>query len=138
MKKTIERYISLNQRQIALAVVLVLLVALSSSARPIGIWERYKVRYSGSVTATAYNSLVGQTDDTPWITASGTRCRPGVIASNFLPIGSKVLIEGFGDRVFVVEDRMNERYAKRLDIWMSDYGQAIQFGRRTVRYLILG
>ena len=72
---------------------------------------RYKVVFSGTVVATAYNSLVGQTDDSPWTTASGTRCRSGVIASNHLPIGTKVMIEGFGDKIFTVEDRMTtERY----------------------------
>ncbi|MDD5594493.1 MAG: 3D domain-containing protein [Candidatus Margulisbacteria bacterium] len=98
---------------------------------------RYKVVFSGTVVATAYNSLVGQTDDSPWITASGTRCRSGVIASNHLPIGTKVMIEGFGDKVFTVEDRMNRRYNKRIDIWFKDYQQARKFGVRKVKYHVL-
>ena len=92
---------------------------------------------SGEVAATAYNSMESQTDSTPWITASGTRCREGVIASNFLPIGTKVLIEGFGERVFTVEDRMNKRYKKRIDIWFRDYDDAMQFGLRKIRFHVI-
>lgn len=89
--------------------------------------------YTMQVTATAYNSDPAQTDDTPFITASGTQTRPGVLAANFLPIGTLVKIpDYFGDQVFVVEDRMNPRYDKRIDIWMEDNGEARQFGVRTV------
>ncbi|MFA6431448.1 MAG: 3D domain-containing protein, partial [Candidatus Margulisiibacteriota bacterium] len=84
-----------------------------------------------------FNSLEGQTDSTPWITASGTRCREGVIASNFLPMGTKVLIEGFGNRVFTVEDRMNKRYTKRIDIWFRHYHDARNFGIRKVKFYVL-
>ncbi|MBU0672966.1 MAG: 3D domain-containing protein [Candidatus Margulisbacteria bacterium] len=93
--------------------------------------------YSDSVDATAYNSLEGQTDSTPWITASGTRCRKGVIAANHLPIGTKVIIEGFGDQIFIVEDRMNRRYNRRIDIWFRNYGDALAFGKRKIRYHVL-
>ncbi len=97
----------------------------------------YRLVYSGKVTMTAYNSLENQTDSTPWITAAGTRCREGVIASNFLPMGTKVMIEGFGDRMFVVEDRMNRRYKNRIDIWFRSYGDAIKFGRRTLKFYVV-
>jgi len=89
--------------------------------------------YTMTVTATAYNSTPEQCDDTPFITASGTTVRHGVIAANFLPIGTMVKIpEHFGDQVFTVEDRMNPRYDKRIDIWMEEIPDARQFGVRTV------
>lgn len=103
----------------------------------LAIGHSNKVLYSGTVIATAYNSLPGQTDDSPWITASGTRCHEGVVAANHLPIGTKVMIEGFGNRVFTVEDRMNKRYNKRIDIWFRDYDDAVKFGVRKVRYHVL-
>ena len=109
-----------------------LLVSVASSAK-----LDYTIIKSGEVTATAYNSLASQTDSTPWITASGSRCRTGVIACNFLPFGTKVMIEGFGDQVFIVEDRMNRRYTKRIDIWFPKYQQAIKFGKRTIRYHVI-
>ena len=80
---------------------------------------------------TGYSSTPDQTDDTPLITASNTFVRDGVIASNFLPFGTKVRIpELFGDKVFVVEDRMHERFSDRIDIWFPDRESAKQFGLR--------
>ncbi len=98
---------------------------------------RYRILSSGVVMATAYNSLEGQTDSTPWITASGTRCREGVIASNFLPLGTKVMIEGFGNQVFTVEDRMNKRYYKKIDIWFRHYNDARKFGIKKIKYHVV-
>ncbi len=88
-----------------------------------------KPRYETTVPTTAYTSTVWQCDDTPFITASGTHVRHGVVAANFLPIGTKLKIpELYGDQVFIVEDRMNARYYKKMDIWMEDYDEAIAFG----------
>lgn len=87
-----------------------------------------------TITATAYNSVPGQTDDTPFITAAGTPTRHGIIAANFLPIGTKVKIpDVYGDQIFTVEDRMNPRYHERIDIWMEEVGDAKKFGVRNVR-----
>jgi 3D (Asp-Asp-Asp) domain-containing protein len=109
----------------------------SSTAQEALIKGKYRIKKSGAVTATAYNSMESQCDSTPWITASGTRCREGVIAANFLPFGTKILIEGFPNQIFVVEDRMNRRYKYRIDIWMRHYKDAIKFGRKEIRYHIL-
>lgn len=81
------------------------------------------------VPITAYSSEVGQTDSTPFITASGTTVRRGVVATNFLPIGARVRFpELYGDAVFIVEDRMNARYNRRFDIWMEETADARNFG----------
>ena len=86
-------------------------------------------RYSVEIPVTAYSSDVWQTDDTPFITASQTRVRDGVIAANFLEIGTRVRFpELYGDKVFIVEDRMNERYYYHADIWMPKREQAVNFG----------
>lgn len=85
------------------------------------------------IIVTAYSSTVDQTDSTPFTTSIGTRVRDGIIAANFLPIGTQVRFpEYFGDKVFVVEDRMNPRYYRRVDIWMPTRKEAMGFG---VRYL---
>lgn len=90
--------------------------------------------YTMVVPATSYNSLPGQTDSTPDITASGTHTRWGVVAANFLPIGTRIKIpELYGDQIFIVEDRMNSRYWKRIDIWMADYQDSKQFGIRNIK-----
>ncbi|MFA4830735.1 MAG: hypothetical protein WC862_00190 [Patescibacteria group bacterium] len=88
--------------------------------------------------ATAYTSHVWQTDDTPCITANGfDLCEfyekkgfGNTIASNFLPMGTQVRFpEIFGDKIFVVRDRMNARYGYgRIDIWMPELPEAKVFG----------
>jgi 3D (Asp-Asp-Asp) domain-containing protein len=51
------------------------------------------------------------------------------VAANFLPIGTRVRIpELYGSQVFYVEDRMNERYHYKMDIWMKEKAAAKQFG----------
>lgn len=81
------------------------------------------------VNVTAYSSTNGQTDDTPYITAFGTPVRDGIIAANFLPIGTVVRFpDKFGDKLFVVEDKMNERFSLQVDVWMSDREEAKKFG----------
>lgn len=93
-------------------------------------------------TMTAYNSDPAQTDDTPCITANGFNvCEHGVedtIAANFLKFGTKVRIpELYGDRIFVVRDRMNKRYSDRVDIWMKEKVDARKFGVKVAKIEIV-
>ncbi|MBI2051005.1 MAG: 3D domain-containing protein [Parcubacteria group bacterium] len=91
------------------------------------------------LTATAYSSEPRQTDSTPFTTAWITPVRDGVVALNFLPKGSMVRFPDlYGDKVFIVEDRMNVRYQYRVDIWMNTRAEAKQFGLKYVRMEELG
>jgi len=85
-----------------------------------------------SVVVTGYSSTSWETDDDPFITAAGTWVREGIIANNMLPFGTKIKIpEIFGDKVFVVEDRMSwEKGNYQFDIWFPDYWQALNFGAK--------
>ncbi len=90
------------------------------------------------VTVTSYSSTRDQTDDTPYITAWGTFVRDGVIAANFLPLGTRIRMpDHFGDKVFIVEDRMNDRYWRRIDIWQPSREVAKQWGIKRVRIEII-
>ena len=90
------------------------------------------------VVMTAYSSTPDQTDDTPFITAMGSRVRDGIVAANFLPFGTRIMIpDFFGDKVFVVEDRMHRRFSDRVDIWFADRASARHFGIRTAEIVIL-
>lgn len=90
------------------------------------------------VPMTAYTSRPEETDDTPFITADGSRVRDGIVASNFLPFGTKVRIpELFGDKIFEVHDRMNKRYVYKLDVWMEKLPEARKFGVRYARIEIV-
>lgn len=85
------------------------------------------------VTVTAYSSTKDQTDNTPFHTANGNEVRDGIVAANFLPLGTQVRIpEVFGDKIFTVLDRMHERFDRRIDIWMPTREAAQEFG---IRYL---
>ncbi len=91
-----------------------------------------------TVDITAYSSTPDQTDDTPFITASGAHVRDGIVAANFLPLHTKVKIpELFGEKVFEVEDRMNRRYTHRMDIWMADRASARKFGLKHAEIVVL-
>jgi len=80
---------------------------------------------------TAYSSTPEETDSSPFITASGKLVREGIIAANFLPMGTKVRIpELFGNQIFVVEDRMHPRKKKNVDIWFATKKEALNFGAK--------
>ena len=102
----------------------------------------YKVIKTYRVPITAYNSEVGQTDNTPCHTANGyDLCKnnqENVIAANFLKLGTKVRIpEYFGDRVFTVQDRMNARYYYRADVWFKSRADALKFGVRVLNIEVI-
>lgn len=91
-----------------------------------------------TVKATAYSSTPDQTDDSPFIMANGKRVHDGAVAANFLPFGTKVRFPDlYGDKEFVVEDRMHRRFSDRVDIWMGTRGEAVRFGIQDVRMEIL-
>jgi 3D (Asp-Asp-Asp) domain-containing protein len=94
------------------------------------------LRVALTVTATAYSSTVSQTDSTPFVTASGTRARPGVLAVSrdllrtCCPFGTRVRIAG---QEYVVEDTMAHYWRRRVDIWKPSREEAIRWGVRQVQ-----
>lgn len=98
-----------------------------------------KIKKQIRLTLTAYSSTPDQTDSDPFTTAAGTRVGDGIIAHNFLPFGTRVRFpDAFGDKVFIVQDRMNARYGHYIaDMWMPSREQAKQWGARIVRMDIL-
>lgn len=89
---------------------------------------------------TAYSSTPDQTDDTPFIAASGVRVYDGLIAVNWLRFGTRVKFpELFGDKVFIVDDRMHPRYGRygRVDVWMNAPREELMaFGVKRTKMLI--
>lgn len=93
------------------------------------------------VTATAYTSHVDQTDSTPNIAAWGDRLSSGMkviaVSRDLLNVyglkhRQKVRIKGL-DGEFLVLDKMNKRWKKKIDIYMGmDKKKAFQWGRRKV------
>ncbi len=90
------------------------------------------------VTITAYTSMKELTDDDPWVTASGTRPRiesgthTMAVSRDLLatvPYGTMVKVSCKGRHFYgLVEDTMNKRWKRRVDIWFPTFEQAVRFG----------
>lgn len=81
-----------------------------------------------NATVYGYNSEVGQTDNSPFITASNQIVRNGIVANNCQPFGTKVEID---NKIFEVQDRMNSRYGCNIfDIWFENKQDALNWGKR--------
>lgn len=92
------------------------------------------------VTASAYNSLPGQTDSRPNEAAWGDTLEPGMkaiaVSSDLLAMGltrnTHVKIKGLPG-TYRVLDRMPNRWSNKIDIYMgTDRQKALQWGRRNV------
>jgi len=102
------------------------LLAVSSPVTPVKIKKRIKMIITG------YSSTPWETDSTPFLTASGAYVRDGIVANNLLAFGTKLMIpEIFGDKIFVVEDRMNQKAGNyHVDVWFPSYEGALSFGSK--------
>ena len=82
-----------------------------------------------NVAITAYSSCPTETDGDPFITASGEWVRDGIVAANFLAFGTELKIpELYGEKVFIVKDRMHPRKTYQVDIWFPSKQEAVEFG----------
>jgi 3D (Asp-Asp-Asp) domain-containing protein len=88
-----------------------------------------KIKKFMILTVTGYSSSYDETDNDPFITAYNTLVRDGIAASNILPFGTKIKIpQLFGDKIFIIEDKMNPRFNENLDIWFKTKEEALKFG----------
>lgn len=90
------------------------------------------VRVKEVVTVTTYHAVPGQTDSTPFVTASGYRINQRnpeedkIIAisrdlKDRFKFGDSVLVTNTGkyDGVYYVQDVMNKRFTKKIDILIN-------------------
>lgn len=88
---------------------------------------------STSFEATAY-AIEGET-------ASGTTTRKGIVAADpkVLPIGSRIRVQGAGkyDGEYTVADTGRTIKGREIDIYIANYGEAKQFGRKKVSVEVL-
>ncbi len=92
------------------------------------------------VTASAYTSKTGETDSSPSLAAWGDTLKPGMnaiaVSRDLIKIGLshgiKVSIDGL-DGTYTVLDKMNKKWAKKIDIYMGDdVNKAKAWGERKV------
>jgi 3D (Asp-Asp-Asp) domain-containing protein len=70
------------------------------------------------------------------VTASGKVVRVGMVAGpRSIPFGTKVFIPGAGWRT--VEDRLAERFDRRIDLYCTTHSQAKAWGIRTLNVKVL-
>lgn len=81
--------------------------------------------FMANVSAYTHSGQVMANGEYPYI---------GVVASDDLPIGTKVIING---KTYVVKDRFGGGYTNRIDIFMNTYEECIQFGRKVLRVTVL-
>ena len=94
---------------------------------------------SETVTVTAYTARYNECDNTPTQTATMTKTRPGVGAAvsrdliHFL--GKRIYVEGVGIRE--VDDVMNERWNKKIDILVPSINIAKEFGVKESKVVVI-
>jgi len=109
------------------------LISPSNLSEPAIVVKKIKVVITG------YSSSFDETDETPFLTAHGTKTRDGIIANNLLPFDTKIRIpELYGDKIFVIEDRMNwQKSYYHIDIWFPSKEEAKNFGAKIAYIEIL-
>jgi len=103
--------------------------------------NREKFKRKLRIQATAYTSHRRQTDKTPFLAAWNNRLRPGMkaiavsrdlIRKYGIGNGKRVKISGLSG-TYVVKDKMNKRFRKRIDIYMGmNRKKALRWGKRSV------
>ena len=92
------------------------------------------------ITITSYNNEERQTDSTPHIMASNRMVYEGAVAisrdlkeKHKLKWGDFVLLDS--DRLYVIEDLMNERYKNQVDIFSFDkkWSKKINFKNQEIK-----
>lgn len=79
---------------------------------------------------TAYTSSADECGNDLGITSSGEPARDGIVACNFLPFGTRIKIPAmFGDKEFVVKDRMAKSKRNFVDVWVHSKRKAFRIGK---------
>lgn len=86
---------------------------------------------------TAYCPCVKCCGKSNGITASGVKAQQGitVAADTKLPFGTKIYIDGIGERV--VQDRGGAIKGNKIDLFFNDHQSALSFGRQTKQVTII-
>lgn len=86
----------------------------------------YTERVFKDVIITSYNNDSNQTDDSPNVTATNRGVREGIVAVSYdfinkgqIHYGDLLYIDCFS-KWYLVEDTMNKRFTKRVDIFLFD------------------
>jgi 3D (Asp-Asp-Asp) domain-containing protein len=94
------------------------------------------------VTVTAYSATPQETDEDPYVTASGKRVQRGIVALSrdlekelMVKFGDRLILVGIG--IFIFEDRMHIWKTRQVDIYMQSRKAALQFGVQTSLLMVV-
>ncbi|MFW6323774.1 MAG: 3D domain-containing protein [Desulfovibrionales bacterium] len=93
------------------------------------------------VDVTAYTPTERECDEDPLIAASMRKVRLGTVAvsrdlfESGWVFGKKIYITGYG--IYEINDLMNSRFTKRVDIFMWERDKAMNFGRKKIKVALL-
>lgn len=88
------------------------------------------------ITITSYNNHSSQTDSTPNITATNRPVREGMVAvspdllkKGIAHYGDLLYISCF-DKWYLIEDTMNSRFERRVDIFLFDKQESLKINKK--------
>jgi len=131
-----EKYISTIFKICILLWFIIILMEVKEIKHDIDQIKRLNV---DTVTVTTYAPVAAQTDATPFITASGFKLHKNPRKQRVIAVsrdlkrkmrwGQRVRVEGTGkyDGIYVVEDVMNRRFKKRIDILINPSDKPTMF-----------
>lgn len=94
-----------------------------------------QIKYNA--VCTAYTPTVAECGKTDKITASGTYATEGrTVACDDLPLGTIIKLKN--GQQYIVEDRFGAGHHNRIDIYMEDKANAIQFGKQYKEFELQG
>lgn len=96
----------------------------------------YTERIFKDIIITSYNNDPAQTDDSPNVTATNRGVREGIVAVSYdfinkglIRYGDLLYIDCFG-KWYLVEDTMNKRFIKRVDIFLFDKKESSKINKK--------
>jgi 3D (Asp-Asp-Asp) domain-containing protein len=98
--------------------------------------RRFRVAAAMMMVATAYTADTATAYPTGY-TATGILAHQGVVAVDprVIPLGSMIFVPGYG--IAIAADTGGAIIGDRIDLCMDSYGDAVNFGRQTVRVYLL-
>jgi 3D (Asp-Asp-Asp) domain-containing protein len=128
-----------SRRSVLLGVGCILLFATVAGSAPSSRQKqsvtdhKRGTRQSVQVKVTAYSASPRETQGDPWVTASGKRVRPGIVALSRdlerllgVKFGDLVVLKGLG--TFVFADRLARHKKRQVDIYIPSRKAARAFG----------
>ncbi len=104
---------------------------LVADHRPVNVYhtrapEPSRGRRTIRCTITYYTASSDECGKSDGIGAAGVRMEPGMVACDFLPLWSKVRIDG---KTYVVTDRFGGGYTDKIDVFCTDKSYALRMGK---------